>query len=369
MPKLGLTMAEGTVAKWLRSPGERFEAGEPIAVIETDKIATDLEAPASGTIRAILVEEGGTVPVGTPVARVEWSGDADPRPPATAATRRTMAAPTPAPRPLPAAPPVEGRPRRDDRVVATPYARRLARDAGVALERIRGSGAGGRIRGRDVEASIVRDQEEPSPGNSTAARPRTPNSPPTAAMTSVTVAADTTALLHLCARLDREAPGTAPHRPSTLIILALLQAIADEAMSRSFPDGCVVRLEMIGAASGGRRLIDPPRLIDLPTLRRRLAEATSNGPPAGTAALGIQGHDAPAIVGVGPLLLPGELLSIGFGGPAPVLRLGKDGSPEERRETTITAIAPIEGPPIGTVAAMLELVAARLAAPLGILAP
>ena len=71
MPKLGLTMTEGTVARWGVEPGNRFEAGDIIVVVETDKIAYDVEAPAPGILHAVLVSEGNAVPVGTPIGRWE----------------------------------------------------------------------------------------------------------------------------------------------------------------------------------------------------------------------------------------------------------------------------------------------------------
>ena len=71
MPKLGLTMTEGTVARWGVAPGSRFEAGDIIVVVETDKIAYDVEAPAPGILHAVLVSEGNAVPVGTPIGRWE----------------------------------------------------------------------------------------------------------------------------------------------------------------------------------------------------------------------------------------------------------------------------------------------------------
>src|SRR5215469_12419092 len=69
MPKLGLTMTEGTVARWDVSPGGRFKSGDIIVVVETDKIAYDVEAPASGVLEEVLVAAGNVVPVGAPIGR------------------------------------------------------------------------------------------------------------------------------------------------------------------------------------------------------------------------------------------------------------------------------------------------------------
>ena len=71
LPKWGLTMEEGTISSWSRNVGEAVTEGEVIAVIETDKIETELPSPTSGVLTARLVEEGATVPVGTVIAIIE----------------------------------------------------------------------------------------------------------------------------------------------------------------------------------------------------------------------------------------------------------------------------------------------------------
>ncbi|KZD05501.1 dihydrolipoamide acetyltransferase family protein [Oceanibaculum pacificum] len=140
MPKLGLTMTEGVLAEWKAKPGDSVSAGTVIFVVETDKIANEVEAPSAGTIAEILVQTGETVPVGTPVAR--WTGkgfiadEAD-------APRPAVEAPKPAP--LPAS--------TGDRVRATPLARRIAKAQGVDLHAVAGSGPDGRIKAADVEAA------------------------------------------------------------------------------------------------------------------------------------------------------------------------------------------------------------------------
>ncbi len=74
LPKWGMTMQDGTVAEWLKGVGDKVEEGEPIAVVETEKVNTDLEAPESGIVKEILVQEGETVEVGTVLARID-AGD------------------------------------------------------------------------------------------------------------------------------------------------------------------------------------------------------------------------------------------------------------------------------------------------------
>lgn len=71
LPKWGMTMQDGTVSEWTRKPGDRVEEGDVIAIIETEKVDADLEAPESGVLREILVEAGETVEVGTVLARIE----------------------------------------------------------------------------------------------------------------------------------------------------------------------------------------------------------------------------------------------------------------------------------------------------------
>src|ERR1700756_524026 len=69
MPKLGLTMTEGTIARWDVAPGKSFAQGDIILVVETDKIAYDVEAPGPGVLQEVLVTAGNAVPVGTPIGR------------------------------------------------------------------------------------------------------------------------------------------------------------------------------------------------------------------------------------------------------------------------------------------------------------
>jgi hypothetical protein len=161
MPKLGLTMTEGQVAEWRRAPGEPFAAGDVLVVIETDKIANEVEAPAAGRLSAVLVDAGQTVPVGAALAQWELAEggaaavaapapaithEAPPAQPATgsvATLTATLTAPaSPAVATTPVAP--------GGRLIATPYARRLARDRNVSLAGVAGNGPGGRIRAADV---------------------------------------------------------------------------------------------------------------------------------------------------------------------------------------------------------------------------
>lgn len=159
MPKLGLTMTEGTLASWEVKAGSRVSAGDLVFVVETDKIATDINAPGDGEVLEILVEQGETVPVGTPVAR--WTGEGslvDITEAADVETSPAASAPEPTPKPQPQHAPVTSvplAPSGQTRIVASPYARRLARQQGLDLGTVKGSGPGGRIKAADVRAVML----------------------------------------------------------------------------------------------------------------------------------------------------------------------------------------------------------------------
>lgn len=159
MPKLGLTMTEGTVARWGVAPGGSFEAGDVIVVIETDKIAYDVEAPAPGRLHEVLVSEGNAVPVGTPIGRWEV-GDVvlldtptvtQPVEPVVGDSVALSLVAVKEIR-LPATMRYAGD---GERILATPYARRLARDAGIDVRSVDGTGPRGRIKAADVKRAIA----------------------------------------------------------------------------------------------------------------------------------------------------------------------------------------------------------------------
>ncbi len=164
MPKLGLTMEQGTIGSWLAAEGDQVKKGEPLIEVVTDKVTMEVEAQVSGVLRKIVVEAGTEVPVATLVG-VIGSPDEDitdllnAGSGAAPAPEPTIAAPpAPPPAPGPAAPaPVtvtpaavvaaaaDGRPHR-----ASPKARRIAAERGIDLAMIAGTGPGGRIVSADV---------------------------------------------------------------------------------------------------------------------------------------------------------------------------------------------------------------------------
>ncbi len=159
MPKLGLTMTEGSIADWVVGERTSFKAGEALYVVETDKVATEIAADQDGTLLEISVQIGETVPVGTVVGYWDDSGGA------AAVPRATSIAPPP-PEPLatsshafrPAAPVIA---QSRERIVASPFARRLASEQGVNLATLIGSGPGGRIVARDILAPCHVAPERP----------------------------------------------------------------------------------------------------------------------------------------------------------------------------------------------------------------
>ncbi|MGN6815480.1 MAG: dihydrolipoamide acetyltransferase family protein [Solirubrobacterales bacterium] len=161
MPRLSDSMEEGTILSWLKQVGDEIAVGDELVEIETDKANMAYESDTAGTLNEILAKEGETLPIGAPIARI---GDSVEGP--TAKPAGPVAAGNPPPPPgagPPTAPPAgvageahaEGpsAPAADDgeRVKASPLARRLARERGLDLSALHGSGPGGRIVKHDVE--------------------------------------------------------------------------------------------------------------------------------------------------------------------------------------------------------------------------
>jgi len=171
MPKLGIVMIEGTVSKWLKEPGQQVQKGEPVIEIATDKITYEMESPESGLFHP-QVEIGVTVPVDGTLAYILAPDEAPPamgdgaRPAAVVASRVAplpereavpLAEPPPAaPVPSPAVQPAAGR------VRASPVARRAAREHGLDLALVQGTGPGGRIVHADVQRALAQRAAAPT---------------------------------------------------------------------------------------------------------------------------------------------------------------------------------------------------------------
>lgn len=171
MPKLGITMAEGTVSRWLVGEGAAVEAGDPILTVETDKAEVEVTANEAGVLTQILVAEGATVPVGTPIAVFAVAGagaespaapaaepdgpTADQTPePAAPEDRQDADAGQAAPTAGPGVAAVDDRRRDRPKQRISPLARRIAREHGIDLTGVVGTGPLDRIIARDVRALI-----------------------------------------------------------------------------------------------------------------------------------------------------------------------------------------------------------------------
>lgn len=179
MPQLGESVAEGTIGKWLKQPGDHVAKYEPLLEVITDKVNAEVPSPFEGVLKEILVEEGATVPNNAEIAVIETADDgaataptaAAPAPasgpagsdesnpadaPTPAAPAASPAAPAPAaPAPIaPALAPAAIAATGDADARMTPAVRRLLREHGLAPEQVRGTGGGGRITRDDVLAVV-----------------------------------------------------------------------------------------------------------------------------------------------------------------------------------------------------------------------
>lgn len=165
MPRLDIDMEKGAVVEWRKQKGDHVEAGDVLAIVMSEKVTYELESPASGTLAEVLVEPEVEVPIGVPIAIIAEEGDTPEvveeairkaREELNRALRPAPApTPMPAPSPRPAPPaPTAAVPADARRVKITPAARRLAREYGIDVSRIRGTGPGGRITKQDVLRAI-----------------------------------------------------------------------------------------------------------------------------------------------------------------------------------------------------------------------
>lgn len=152
MPKLGFDMAEGNLVRWLKKVNETVEKGQPLAEIETDKATVEVESPYSGVVLKLIVDEGTSVPVGDPIAVIGLEGESV----NVEAAKTTMEAKKPAEKPIESVIPqvTIDTAVAADHLAVSPIARRIASEKHVDLTNIKGTGPGGRIVRKDVEAVI-----------------------------------------------------------------------------------------------------------------------------------------------------------------------------------------------------------------------
>ena len=184
---MGESIVEGTLTKWLKKPGEHIDRDEPLFEISTDKVDTEIPAPAAGTLAEVLVEEGKTVGINTVVARIDEGGGAVAAPSAPKAAGPPAEAPKPAanaeapkaaPAPPPPPPPAEPAAPSEPAGPLSPLVRKIARENNLDLSRIQGTGAGGRITKQDVEAYMAQPGAAPAvPAPSAPAPAPAPSAP------------------------------------------------------------------------------------------------------------------------------------------------------------------------------------------------
>jgi len=195
MPQMGESIVEGTITKWLKKPGDKVQRDEPLFEISTDKVDAEIPAPASGVLHEIKVTEGTTVGVNTVVGTIAVDGEAAPKPapapakaapaappqesiavpPPVAAASPSRSSQAPAPPPLPA--PAASAQDEEEEARSSPLVRKIAREHGVSLSQIAGTGLGGRITKQDImqfienQGSTQPVSTTPSPAQPAAAAP------------------------------------------------------------------------------------------------------------------------------------------------------------------------------------------------------
>jgi 2-oxoglutarate dehydrogenase E2 component (dihydrolipoamide succinyltransferase) len=187
MPQMGESIFEGTITKWLKKPGDKVERDEPLFEISTDKVDAEIPSPSAGVLKEIKVGEGKTVPIQTVVGVIDAAGDGagaaksaapaqapTPAPAPKAAEPARTPAPAPAARPQIVPPAQPARPAAaasaaasgpaptaaparpaGERIHSSPLVRRMAKEHGIDLASIPGTGAGGRISKQDIEAYLA----------------------------------------------------------------------------------------------------------------------------------------------------------------------------------------------------------------------
>ena len=173
MPQMGESIFEGTITKWLKKPGDKVERDEPLFEISTDKVDAEIPSPSAGVLKEIKVGEGQTVPIQTVVGVIDAAGSAaassapapaKPAAPASAPAKAPAAAASAPAISRPVAPPPAAAPvaassasssSTSERIHSSPLVRRMAKEHGIDLSTIEGTGAGGRISKQDIEAVIA----------------------------------------------------------------------------------------------------------------------------------------------------------------------------------------------------------------------
>ncbi|NWK97444.1 2-oxo acid dehydrogenase subunit E2 [Sphingobium lactosutens] len=355
MPKLGLTMTEGLIVEWMVKPGDVVQSGQTLFVVETDKISNEIEAPSAGTILRLLIEEGGTAAVGAPVAM--WTGPAQGQSGPVQPESVDTSALIPVTTVVEAIPPSA----KSQRPLCTPFARRLAQQAGIDLATINGSGARGRIRACDIQATVERSA---APALQPVGKGRTPQRERDlrsliAARVSRSKAEVPHFYLSAGVRSDALAAlrgelNTDPRSPRKLSITAFLGLAVGKALllhpeanvvwrddrAQPLEDGIAVGIA-VEAPGGvmapvvpiGSGLYDFAASLDaaIDRARRGRMGATDNG----AAAIGISNVGMFNVHSLTPIIDPDQSFMLGVGAPRTVFRADENNLPVAAQEMTL----------------------------------
>ncbi len=188
MPQMGESITEATLTKWLKKPGDAVKRDEALFEISTDKVDSEVPSPSDGVLAEALVQEGATVGVNAIVARISVSGGAPAAAPAPAAPAPAPAAPAPAaaaPAPAAPAPATPAPAAAEPQGPLSPLVKKMAREYGIDLAQVSGTGAGSRITKQDVEnymaqqgaRTLAGPSPTPAPAAPAAAKPAAPAAP------------------------------------------------------------------------------------------------------------------------------------------------------------------------------------------------
>src|SRR5215218_3096132 len=239
MPKMGDAMEEGTLLRWLKQVGDEIAVGDPLAEIETDKVSLEIEATEAGVLSKTYVDEGATVPIGTPIAAIgeesaevavparseeaaqaeapaESEPAAEPESVAAAASGANGRATADVPAPVPATP-VSAAIGSGERLRASPLVKRLAAEHGIDLSSVTGTGPGGRIV-RDDIAALLTGAPRVSPAPDQTAAPALAQAPAVAPVATPGLSTRPAGVTHELSKIRRttgrrmaESKAVAPH--------------------------------------------------------------------------------------------------------------------------------------------------------------
>jgi len=264
MPALSPTMTEGTVAKWLIAVGETVHSGDVIAEIETDKATMEVESIEDGVVAHILVEAGSeNVAVGTVIAILAEAGEAVDTisaTPVTAAADEAPEAPTEAPAETPAEMPAlvkettavaqKSMAETSKRIFATPLARRIAANKGIALDGLTGSGPHGRILRRDVEAAPAAPAVQITPASA--------NAMASSAATGASELVANSQMRQVIASRLQQSKQQAPHFYVTVDCQIDTLLAARRALNEKAPDGVKISLNDLVIRAAAMALMAVP---------------------------------------------------------------------------------------------------------------